>query len=276
VSPRDRAFLLVRRARAGLEAMRLLQGAARGALAGGGVGLVLLVAMKLWPAWPVAVALPWALLSAGAVLGVLVAVARPAIPLAAAALFLDRRLKTHERFVTVVTRPAGPLTDFVAAELAAWRRLPRLPFPREAALVPVALFLVFAVGLLPEAGPAEAGRVVTVIVPGGGAGGTEEASAPVPEIDDATLRELEQGKLARPAALREMLERRLHRPEERKAARDALDRALRGDQAAARDVAETVRALRHAGSGGTTRAAAYPEEEKFLKEYRRARAEEDR
>jgi len=276
VSQRDRVFLFVRRARAGLEAMRLLQGAARGALAGGGVGLLTLLALKLWPAWPVAVALPWALLSAGAVLGVLVAVTRPRIPMAAAALFLDRRLETHERFVTVVTRPAaGPFTDHVAAELAAWRRLPRLPFPREAALVPVALFLVFAAGLLPEAGAGGAEPVATVIVPAGGSGGTE-ASVPPPEIDDATLRELEEGKLARTAALREMLERRLHRPEDRKAARDALDRALEGDRAAARGVAETVRALRQARSGGVMQAAAYPEEEEFLKEYRRARAEEDR
>jgi hypothetical protein len=276
VSPRDRVFRLARRARAGLEAMRLLQGAARGALAGGGVGLVALLAMKLRPAWPVAVALPWVLVGAGAVLGLLVALTRPGIPLAAAALFLDRRLGTHERFVTVVTRPAGPLTDYVAAELAAWRRLPRLPFPREAALVPLALFLVFAAGLLPEAGAGEAGRVVTVIVPGGGTGGTDEASAPVPEIDDATLRELEQGRLARPAELEEMLEHRLHRPEDRQAARDALDRARLGDRAATRDVAETVRALRHARRGGVTHVVAYPEEEKFLSEYRRARAEEDR
>jgi hypothetical protein len=269
-------LLLVRRARAGLDAMRLLQGAARGALAGGGVGLVTLLAMKLSPAWPVAAALPWALLSAGALLGLLVAVTRPRIPLAAAALFLDRRLETHERFVTVVTRPAaGPFTDHVAAELEAWRRLPRLPFPREAALVPVALFLVFSAGLLPAAGAGAPGPVTAVIVPAGGAGGTE-ASAPPPEIDEATLRELEEGKLARTAALREMLERRLHRPEDRKAARDALDRALEGDRAAAKGVAETVRALRRARGGGVMRAAAYPEEEKFLKEYRRVRAEEGR
>jgi hypothetical protein len=275
VSQRDRIFRLVRRARAGLEAMRLLQGAARGALVGGGVGLVALLAMKLWPAWPVAAALPWALLLAGAALGVLVAVARPRIPLAAAALFLDRRLETHERFVTVVTRPAaGPFTDFVAGELAAWRRLPRLPFPREAALVPLALFLIFAAGLLPEAGAGEARTFRTVVAP---AGGMAAATAgPPPEIDDATLLRLEQGKLARPAALREMLEHRLHRPEDRKAARDALGRALKGDRVAARGVAETVRALRQAQRGGVTRAAAYPEEEEFLKEYRRARAEEER
>ena len=73
-----------------------------------------------------------------------------------------------------------------------------------------------------------------------------------------------------------MLERRLHRPEDRKAARDALDRALRGDRAAARGVAETVRALRQARRGGVVHVAAYPEEEKFLEEYRRARAEEGR
>jgi hypothetical protein len=276
VSPRDRVFLLVRRARAGLEAMRLLQGAARGALVGGGVGLLTLLAMKLWPAWPVAAALPWALLSAGAVLGLLVAATRPRIPISAAALFLDRRLETHERFVTVVTRPAaGPFTDHVAAELAPWRRLPRLPFPREAALVPVALFLVFAAGLLPEAGAAETMSVTAVIVPAGGTGGTEASVLP-PEIDDTVLKELEQGQQTQTAALREMLERRLHRPEDRKAARDALDRALAGDRAAARGVAETVRALRQPRSGGVLRAAAYPEEEKFLKEYRRARAEEGR
>jgi hypothetical protein len=274
VSERDRIFRLVRRARAGLEGMRLLQGAARGALAGGGVGLVALLAMKLWPAWPVAAALPWALLLAGAVLGALVAVVRPRLPLSAAALFLDRRLGTRERFVTVVTRPAGPYTDFAAAELAMPGRLPRLPFPREAALVPVALFLVFAAGLLPEAGAGDARTYVVAPAPAGGmAAATDE---PPPEIDDATLKELEQGRLTRPAELKEMLEHRLHRPEERKAARDALDRALRGDREAARGVAETVRALRQARRGGVTQAAAYPEEEEFLREYRRARAEEER
>ena len=274
MSQRDRIFRLVRRARIGLEAMRLAQGAARGALVGAGVGLVALLLMKLWPAWPVSQALPWALLAAGGVTGVLVAVARRKIPLAAAALFLDRRLETHERFVTVVTRPAGPCTDFVVAELAAWRRLPRLPFPREAALIPLALFLVFAAGLLPEAGAGEARTFLTVVAP---AGGPAAATAgPPPEIDDAILKELEQGRLSRPADLREMLEHRMHRPEDRKTARDALDRALKGDRSAARGVAETVRALRQARRGGVTRAAAYPEEEKFLQEYRRARAEEER
>ena len=274
MSARDRILRFVRRARAGLEAIRLLQGAARGALAGAGVGLVALLAMKLWPAWPVAAALPWGLLSAGAVLGALVAGTRPRIPLAAAALFLDRRLETCERFVTVVTRPADPFTEFVTDELAVRRRLPRLPFPREVALVPLALFLVFAAGLLPEAGAGEARTLLTVAAPAGGMAAATAGSPP--EIDDTILKDLEQGRLTRPAELREMLEHRLHRPEDRKAARDALDRALKGDRAAARDVAETARALRQAKRGGVTRAAAYPEEEEFLKEYRRARAEEER
>jgi hypothetical protein len=273
VSERDRVLRIVRRTRAGLDAVRLLQGAARGALVGGGVGLVALLAMKLWP--PVAAALPWALLSAGALLGGLVALARPRIPLAAAALFLDRRLDTHERFVTVVTRPADPFTDHVAAELKSRDRRARLPFPREAALVPVALFLVFAAGLLPEAGAAaEARTYVTVVAPAGGASAATEA--PPPEIDEAVLKQLEEGRLTQSAELREMLEQRLHRPEERHAAREALDRALRGDRAAAGDVAGTVRALRQARRGGVTRAAAYPEEEEFLREYRRARAAEER
>jgi hypothetical protein len=220
--------------------------------------------------------LPWALLLAASLLAALVAsVVRPRLSLAAAALFLDRRLGTHERFVTVVTRPAGPYTDFVAAELAPPRRLPRLPFPREAALVPVALFLVFAAGLLPEAGAGDARTYVTA--PASAGGMSAATDAPPPEIDDATLRELvEQGRLTRPAEVKEMLEHRLHRPEERKAARDALDRALRGDRTAAQGVAETVRSLRRAKRGGVTRAAVYPEEEEFLREYRRARAEEER
>lgn len=274
MSRRDRIFRLVHRARTGLDGVRLLQGAARGALFGGGVGLVALLAMKIHPAWPVAPALPWALVLAGGALGGLVALARPRIRLAAAALFLDRRLGTDERFVTVVTRPAGPYTDHVVAELAPPRRLPRLPFPREAALVPVALFLVFAAGLLPEAGAAAARTFVVVPAPGGGSGAAAEA--PPAEIDDATLRELEEGRVSRPVELREMLEQRLHLPQERKAARAALERAETGDRAAARDVAETVRALRRASRGGVTRAVAYPEEEEFLREYRRARAEEER
>jgi hypothetical protein len=276
VSRRDRILGLVRRTRAGLEAMRLLQGAARGALAGAGVGLVALLAMKLRPAWPVVPVLPWALLLGGAVLGGVLAALRPRVPLAAAALFLDLRLETHERFATVVTRPSGPFTDHVAAELPDRCRMARLPFPRAAALVPAAVFLVFAAGLLPEAGIREAPSsvYVTVVAPAGGTAAAAEA--PPTEIDDATLKELEQGRLRRPAELREMLEHRLHRPEDRKAARDALDRALEGDRAAARDVAGQVRALRRARRGGVTRAAAYPEEEEFLQQYRRARAEEGR
>jgi len=125
-----------------------------------------------------------------------------------------------------------------------------------------------------EAGAGGARTFLTVVAPGGGPAGATDG--PPAEIDEATLKELEQGRLTRPADLREMLEHRLHRPEDRKSARAALDRALEGDRAAARGVAETVRTLRQARRGGVTRAAAYPEEERFLKEYRRARAEEER
>jgi hypothetical protein len=277
VTDRDRVLRLIRRVRAALEAVRLVQGAARGALAGGGIGLLVLVATKALPAWSAAPELAWALLGAGTVVGLLVAAVRPRISLAAAALFLDRRLAMQERFVTVLTRPADPFTTHVVAELAARHRLPRLPFPREVAVVPAALFLLFAAGLLPEAGAPPAAPGFTVVVDSSGAG--TEVFVPPLEIGEEGLRRLEQGAPpadAEAVALREALEHRVHRPEDRRAAHAALERALQGDAAAAREVARTIRATREAKTGGLTQVVAYPEAEEFLREYRRARAEEGR
>ena len=277
MTERERILRLIRRARTALEAVRLSKGAARGALVGGGAGLAALLAMKVVPAWPVVALIPWALVGSGAVLGLLVSGARAAITPEAAGLFLDRRLHTQERFVTVLTRPAGSFTDRVAAELTSARKLPRLPFPREAALVPAALFFVFAAGLLPEAGAQAVPRTTIVSVESGGIG--TGAFAPAAEIDPEVLERFEKGETLdeeTQQALREALERRAHRPEERAAAREAFQRALQGDTEAAKALAAKVRDKRRRETGGVTQADAYPGEAKFLREYRRARAEEER
>ena len=64
----DHVHRLVRRARARLEAVRLLKGAARGGLAGCAAGLLAVAAMKATPAWPVFAALPWILFGLGAMI----------------------------------------------------------------------------------------------------------------------------------------------------------------------------------------------------------------
>jgi hypothetical protein len=272
VTERERVLLLVRRARARLEAARLLKGAARGALAGAALGLPALLLGKLFP--PAAPVLPWALVLAGAGAGLLVALLRPGIGLPAAALYLDGRLGTKERFATVATRPRDPLLDRVAAELAPFRRLPRSPVPKELGLVPMALFLLFAAGLLPARAARELGTApsfAVVPLPGDAGAGTAEDAA-------AAIGKLVRGQPPAPeeaAAVRESVER-LRSPEERKAARAALERALAGERAAAEAVEEALRPRAPAeDSGAALQPSAYPEAEAFVREYRRV-LEEDR
>jgi hypothetical protein len=278
---------LVRRARARLEAARIVRAAARGAL---GLGAVALAAELLGKAWAPARgpdALPWLLLGAGALAGAAAAAARGRVGLADAALLLDRRLGTEERIVTVLTRGKDEFTDRAAAELAP-ARLPRIPLPREAGLVPAALFLLFAAGLLPEA-VASPGVPAPRARPAQGAP-TGAAAVPRPEEPPpdaaAAVERLAAGSAPAPEdvePLREAIRRGLHTPEERARAAEALDRAKGGDAAAAREVARAL-----SGRGGVVApapppespgaapggvggaAVAYPEEEEFLLAYRRA------
>jgi len=256
------ALRLVRRARRRLEAVRLLKAASRGALAGAALGLLSLPFATL----PL---LPWALLAAGALAGLVAALPGRPIGAAAAALYLDRRLGTHERFTTVATLPPDPLTMHVASEIPLPRRLPRSPVPREAALVPLAAFLLFAASLLPRAqAEAPAAEPELVVLPG-------PAAAGAPEVDPQTLAKLAKGeKLKREEAeaLREAIEREVRRPEERRAAEAALSRAQGGEGASG---AEVLKALRPADRrGGMIRASAYPDAEEFVRAYRQALSED--
>jgi hypothetical protein len=282
----------VNRARARLETLRLLDRAARGALLGGAAGLVLLLADKLAPGLPFGPAVPWILLGAGTAAGGLEGLlrTRSRVTRESAALLLDGRLGTQERIVTVACAAPSPFTERVAAELAAATKVPRMRLPRSAALAPAALFVLFAAGLLPErTEDGRAGATVHVAGTSSAAG----AGEPLPDVSAAVAR-LERGAAptaAEEAGLREAIARGLHRPEERGAARRALDHATEGDGAAARRVARALRArlggrgglpVEEIGApepgaagadGGLLRAVAYPEARELITAYRRALAE---
>ena len=258
---RDHALRLVRRARRRLEAVRLLKAASQGALAGTVVGLLSLLLLRGM--------LPWAFLGVGAVAGLALALLRPPICVGDAALSLDRRLGTAERFATVATRPPDPLTIRVAEELAHLTRLPRSPVPREAALVPLAVFLLFAAGLLPA--PREEAPATPFVV-----AAAEEGDG-VAEADPATLEKLVRGEPLSPREaelLREAIERAVRRPEERRAANAALDRAAKGEGAFRAEVLEALRPRAADPRGAALRASAYPDAEEFVRAYRRALQED--
>jgi hypothetical protein len=284
----------VRRARARLEAVRLLKAACRGVLVGGAAGLALLVAMKVrrgvlvrgaaglallvamkvLPGLSTVALLPWALLGAGAAVATLLSALGPRIGLDAAALFLDRRLQTQERIVTSLGCPPGPFADRLEHELESVRTLPRFPFPREAALVPATLFLLFAAGLLPEASgevaPEREAAPLPVAVLGIGAGGTPDVSEALEKLAVGTLLDEEQlGKLRR------AIDGTLHRPEDRAAAKKTLERAVAGDEAAALEILRKLGAREEAAAGaGAVSVAAYPDARELLLEYRRNLSEE--
>ncbi len=259
MTARDHVLRLVRRARRRLEAARLAKAASKGALWGAAAGLLTV----LFARGP----LPWALMATGAVAGLLVALLGRPIGRAAAALFLDRRLGTAERFATVATRPPDPLTIRVAEELAHVTRLPRTPMPREMALVPLALFLLFATGLLPaprEAAPEAPGFVVAPAA-------AETGTAAV--ADEATLEKLARGERLVPEEaeeVREAIERAVRRPEERRAAKAALARAAGGEGASGALVLEALKPRAADPRGAALLASAYPEEDEFVRAYRRA------
>ena len=276
MSPRERIHRAVRRARARLDALRLLKAAARGALWGGGAGLAILLLSKAMPALPVAAWAAWSLLGAGVVAGVVAAAARPRIGLTAAALFLDDRLGTQQRVVTVLTQPEDAFTDRIVAELSTLRIRARFPFPREAGVVPAALFLLFAAGLLPEAGrrveaaPGPEARRATAASLG-------EAGAFI-DVTEA-VKQLAEGKspdAAEAKRLRDAIARGLHRPEERREANRALDQAVEGDGAAAKKLVAVLKALEGEARDGATASTAYPDEEAYLLAYRRELSREDK
>jgi hypothetical protein len=281
---------LIARARARLEATRLLKAGSRGILAGSALGLAVLVLMKAVPTVGVVAALPWALLAAGAVGAAALAAARPGIRPTSAALYLDEHLGTEQRIVTLLSCREGPFVARIERELEPLRGLPRLPFPREAALVPAALFLVFAAGLLPAAA-AEPGAP-SRFVPAASPTAVGEGS-PLPDLG-GTVEKMAAG--GAPAAeemtgLREVIDRALHRPEDRRAAQEALERASGGDAAASKELAGMLETL-EGGSGSEPDGApattttnnesgqavhsvtAYPEARDFLLEYRRKLSEE--
>jgi hypothetical protein len=270
----ERIASLVRRARARLEAVRLLKAASRGVLAGGAAGLALLVAMKALPSLSTVALLPWTLLGAGAAVATLFAAFGPRIGLDAAALFLDQRLQTQQRIVTSLHCPPGPFADRLVHELESVRALPRFPFPREAALVPAALFLIFAAGLLPEARRRAAPEREAVALPveavGMGGGKAPDVSETLEKMALGTL--LDEAQLEE---LRQAIDRTLHRPEDRAAAKETLEKATAGDEAAALELLRRLGAREEAAAGpGVVSVTAYPDAQELLLQYRRNLSEE--
>jgi hypothetical protein len=144
--------------------------------------------------------------------------------------------------------------------------------PREAALVPLAVFLLFAASLLPR-GRADAPAPVTDLVALPGA-----AAADAAEVDAATLGKLARGERLRPEeaeALRGAIDRRVRRPEDRRAAAAALARAAGGEGAPGALVLRALDPPARAGGAAALLSSAYPDREEFVRAYRQA-LEEDR
>ncbi|MCZ6787787.1 MAG: hypothetical protein O7E54_11565 [Planctomycetota bacterium] len=284
----------VRRARVRLEIVRLGKAAARGALWAGSAGVLLTLFSKAWPGWTLAPIVPWSICFAGAVIAALAARVRGGVSLEAAALFLDRRLGTHEALSTLVTRPQSSFAPYIAHCFASLPRQPALSVPREATLLPAALFLLFAVGLIPGARGdlVPAARLAGALeVEVAGASALAPAK-PIPDVSAAVAR-LAKGEspLARDAGdLREAIERGVRRPEDRRSALLALLEAEGGDGAASKEVAGALKGLVGARGGeenatpeskdgargpgeassGRTLGVVYPEQQEFLRAFRRA------
>ena len=293
---------MVRRARRQLEALRLLRWASRGALLGAALALMLLLLDKATAGSVVSLAFGWWLPLFGALAGLGAALARPSIEPVAAALYLDRRCGTDERFVTLWSLPRSAHATEWAKALASVRRLPHLPLPREAGLLPVGLFLLFAASLLPAADGAEHSQ---------GAGALDETSEAAPSegaqpgekrIQPERGEQLLRERVALTDAARDEIERAIERgfvrPEERAAARAELARALAGDVSArdrlanallegagalgenagpsekSKSATRVAPAAAAAGAAGDDGAAVspYPDDVRFLRAYRIERA----
>lgn len=273
-APASGILRLVGRARSRLEALRIAKACARGALAGGAAGVGLMLVGRFAPALRVGPLVPWIVLLAaalGAALGALWFGRR--IRAEDAALFLDDRLGTRGGIVTLLEMPAHPFAERFAAGADA-RALPRLPFPREISLVPVALFLLFGVGLLPAAAAAkETSATSAVSIPADAVPGIDAPPAELARIDPL-LAELRKGTSLSAQSdelIRNHIDRRLHLPEERHEARKELERARAGDATAAesleRRLGETSAGPGNGAAGGTSRqnpkaGSAHPEIER--------------
>jgi len=292
VSERERALAMVRGARRQLETLRVLRGASIGALLAAALGLLLVLLDKATAAAVLPALGAWWLTLAGALTGAAATIARPAIPAVAAALYLDRRCGTEERYVTLWSLPGDRHADEWARGVSDVQRLPRIPLPREAGLVPVALFLLFGAELLPTASAstpmsreAVARTTEAAAVPDAPAASRNEDMAGK-RIDDAAKTLRKPGALDPRAA--EKIERAIDeafaRPEERKAARVELEKARRGDRGAQERLAKALldgvgtlaesergpivpRAPATNGAPGTATSSPYPEEAAFLRAY---------
>jgi len=241
VNETDRALSLVRATRRRLEAMRLLRGASRGALVACGVGLVLLLLEKASVQTLMPAGLAWWLALAGALAGVAATLVRPAIPVAVAALYLDERCATEERFVTLWSLPDDPHAAGWARGVAHVARVPRTALPREVGFVPVALFLLFGAGLLPTAAAASPTEIARLIDADAEAAPSTDAAVDAGRrVEDAarTLRERRKPNREALDGLERAIDHAFVRPEDRKAARVELAKARAGDGAARERLAQ--------------------------------------
>jgi len=241
VSP-DGAVALVRRTRIRLEALRWQRAACRGALLGTGVAFILVLLGK---AAGSAVAGAWWFPVAGLVAGSFWALFRRGIDMAGAALLLDARWRTGELFTTVLSRRESPRAAEWAGALDEKRGALSLPWPREAGLLPVALFLLFAATLIPAGG--EPAPVIAVPADGGEKSAQKTPSEGDPE---AAAERLEEGRALSPdekRSVEEAIEAAFARPEERARARELLE-AAGGDAAARERLGEAL--LKGAGALG--------------------------
>jgi len=245
VSDQERALSLVRAARRQLESLRVLRGASRGALIAAALGLLLLLLEKAPGGSVLPTSLAWWLTLAGALAGVVATRLRPAIPVAAAALYLDQRCHTEERFVTLWSLPDNAHASEWARDVASVTRVPRVALPREVGFVPVALFLLFGAGLLPSATaevPEKTARIVDVPEQGAPADATDSELESGQRVEDAVrkLRQPEVPDRMATAQIERAIDAAFVRPEERQAARVELARAQAGDRAAAERLAKAL------------------------------------
>jgi len=245
VTDLERALALVRAARRQLESLRVLRGASRGALLAAALGLLLILLDYAAPGAALPAALAWWLTLAGALAGVAATLVRPSIPAAAAAIYLDQRCDTQERFVTIWSLPLSEYAPEWAGAVAGVSRVPRLPLPRESSLVPVALFLLMAAGLLPAASadtPMEIARIGHEATVGAASDSTNTETDSGEQVDEAAKTLRKQGALSATAIeeIERAIESAFPRPEEREVARAELVKARAGNREARERLSEAL------------------------------------
>jgi len=266
------ALALVRRTRLRLEFMRLVRAASRGALAGT-AGAVVFVILERLGSLAAPTAWMWSLPGVGACCAVVFALTQQHIEAVSAALFLDSRLVTNERFVTLWSNAQSPLAprwaEEIGTELGTERSTPRIAWPREAGLAPVALFVLFLAGLLPAL---EVDASLVVLQEQSKSAGNEDlAGSAGSEGDggknadpDAAAKRLGEDRALTPqevAAVRRASDDTFARPEDRRRAQKLLNAASGGDRSSAERLAlaliEGAGALDESGadSGGGLKSA---------------------